>query len=179
MDRELYRQITKNGIPRRTDAVWQYCIVAGIVALYAEFDLCQEGTVVYCLISYSSFLFLFSAQHGSLRWLVGRRLEIARSELTTLRTRSGENSDAMWNAISYVAKPDWMACMFQFLALFFAISLYRDYGIFDYSDVLGDYDWLIWLFLAWMSVQLFMRSKLIEKVEGVYYRHMYLANTSH
>ena len=94
-----------------------------------------------------------------------------------MRTKSGEDSDELWLALSYAAKPDWFVAFLQAMAVLFVVDLYVEHGIFR-TDFLSTYDWVFWLFLGWMAVQMGLRSSSLDKVSETYYRHMYLANTS-
>ena len=177
MDRDFLRLILKNGIPRRLDAVWQYLIVAALVALFVESEAwLPEGTLSW-LVRFYGFLLLFCVQHAYLRWLVARRLELTRANLIEMRTKSGEDSDELWLALSYAAKPDWFVAFLQAMAVLFVADLYVEHGIFR-NDFFRTYDWVFWLFLGWMAVQMGLRSSSLDKVSETYYRHMYLANTS-
>lgn len=177
MDREFLLLVTKNVVPRRLDAVWQYLVVAGALLLYVESASWLEGRV-YDLVRISALIFLLVLQSYSARWLIEHRLERTRIQLRRIETKPGEDTDAMWRAISHVVKPDWWTAMRQVLWIFVAAGLYKEYGVLNYSDQLGDYDWLIWLFVGWLGMHSWLRSSTFEKIESTYYRQMYFANTS-
>ena len=177
MDRDFLRLVFQNVIPRRLDAIWQFLVVAGALLLYVESASWAEGRV-FELVRVSVLAFFIIFQNYIAGWLDGRRLDRTRTRIKSIQTKAGEDTAAMWRAISHVIKPDLWTAMQQVLVIFLAATLYDRYGVLNYSDTLGHYDWLIWLFVGWVAMHSRLRESIFEKIENTYYRQMYFASTS-
>lgn len=176
MSSDFLHLVFQYGIPRRIDAVWQYLIVAAALLLYVESASWMEGRG-YELARILGLTFMIIAQNYCTRWLVGLRLDRARTQARSMVTKPGEDTPAMWRAISTVVKPDWWTAIQQVLVIFTVAVLYDQHGVLDYSNQLGKYDWLIWLFVGWVLMHLRLRESMLEKIEGAYYLQMYVVNT--
>ena len=176
MSRDFLHLVSQHVTPRQIDAMWQYLIVATALLLYNESASWVEGRG-YELVRIFGLIFMIVFQNYCTRWLVGLRLDRARTETENIETKPGEDTPAMWRAISTVVKPDWWTAIQQVLVIFTVALLYDQYGVLDYSDQLGKYDWLIWLFVGWLLMHLRLREAMLEKIEGAYYLQMYVFNT--
>ena len=112
------------------------------------------------------------------RKLIEHRLKFTKIRLKGIETKPGEDTAAMWRAILHAINPDWWTTMRQIVWIYLAAALYDEYGVFNYSDQLGAYDWLIWPFIGWLGMHSWVRSSTFEKIECTYYRKMYFASTS-
>ena len=99
MDRDFLRLIIKNVVPRRLDGIWQYLIIACALLVYVESASWIEGRV-YDLMRISGLAFLIILHNYCARWLVGHRLNLTRTQLKSFESKPGEDTDAMWRAIS-------------------------------------------------------------------------------
>lgn len=170
MNDELLRGVWKHGIPRISDSIWQYGVIATPTFLYTFADFrfleSEDG-----LPEWVGIFFLIAMQHSLLQEVLHKRLRRLRNQLNDVE-------EELWITLKKAAIPDWRSLFLQAFAIGMLVMLYVEHGFFDYSDRIGAYDWVIWLFIGWMGTQTCVRVSSTTKVETAYYKWMYKASTS-
>ena len=166
MSQDLVVFMTKNVMPRYTDALVQFVLLGGMIWLWQRwFPDPEDFPHTWAASWVLSYLVFWVAQNR-----VHKKILLLRA--SRAESNAGDLPDGVYVALSNASVPHQLDAAFQVAAVHIFAEIYPTWFSWV-PQPFTDHFWIVILLVFWMSQNFFLRAFLKGRVRNAFYEKMY------